>query len=51
MKTKGVVMREGAMSGEGGGRGKRDLSAREGCIEVGIKREDVSSGEARNSIG
>ncbi len=35
MKTKGVTMREGVMSGEGVGGWTRDLCAREGCFEVG----------------
>ncbi len=34
MKTKGVTMREGGMSGEGV-EGRRGICAREGCFEVG----------------
>jgi hypothetical protein len=39
MKTKGVTMREGEMSGEGVGGWTRDLCARDGCFEVGEKVE------------
>ncbi len=51
MKTKGVVMREGGMSGEAGGGGRRICVPQMDFLRLVKKWEEVSSGEARNSLG